>query len=69
MVDAVQTECSKCSDKQKEGADKMMQYLIDNKPEYWKPLQEKYDETGGYRERYLASKNKAEEETGNDSST
>lgn len=57
MVDALQTDCNKCSDKQKEGADKMIQYLIDNKPEYWTPLQDKYDPNGNYRKSYLETKN------------
>lgn len=56
MPDAIETNCSKCSDKQREGSEVMMQYLIDNKPEYWNPLQEKYDPTGSYRKRYLDSK-------------
>ncbi|XP_066263141.1 ejaculatory bulb-specific protein 3-like isoform X1 [Euwallacea similis] len=56
MPDAVETNCSKCSDKQREGSEVMMRYLIDNKPEYWNPLQEKYDPTGSYKQRYLESK-------------
>lgn len=57
MVDALQSECSKCSEKQKEGSDKLIQYLIDNKPNYWIPLQQKYDPNGHYREHYLMTKN------------
>ncbi|KAI7815311.1 chemosensory protein [Rhyzopertha dominica] len=57
MPDAIESDCSKCSEKQKEGSEKMIRYLIDNKPEYWNPLQEKYDPTGSYKKRYLESKN------------
>ncbi|XP_017779650.1 PREDICTED: ejaculatory bulb-specific protein 3-like isoform X2 [Nicrophorus vespilloides] len=56
MPDAIETDCSKCSEKQKDGSDKMIRFLIDNKPELWAPLQEKYDPTGSYKKRYLANK-------------
>lgn len=56
MPDAIETDCSKCSEKQKEGSEYMMRYLIDNKPDYWNPLQEKYDPTGTYKKRYFESK-------------
>ena len=56
MPDAIETDCSKCSAKQQEGSEVMMRYLIDNKPEYWNPLQEKYDPTGAYKQRYLETK-------------
>ncbi|XP_028141528.1 ejaculatory bulb-specific protein 3-like [Diabrotica virgifera virgifera] len=56
MPDAIETDCSKCSDKQKEGSEYIIRYLIDNKPEYWNPLQEKYDPSGTYKQRYLESK-------------
>lgn len=56
MPDAIETDCSKCSEKQKEGSERMIRYLIDNKPEFWNPLQEKYDPTGSYKARYLESK-------------
>ncbi|XP_057656963.1 ejaculatory bulb-specific protein 3-like isoform X1 [Diorhabda carinulata] len=56
MPDAIATDCSKCSEKQKEGSEYMMRFLIDNKPEYWNPLQEKYDPSGTYKQRYLETK-------------
>ncbi|XP_072390726.1 ejaculatory bulb-specific protein 3-like [Diabrotica undecimpunctata] len=56
MPDAIETDCSKCSEKQKEGSEYIIRYLIDNKPEYWNPLQEKYDPSGTYKQRYLESK-------------
>ncbi|XP_018563034.1 ejaculatory bulb-specific protein 3-like isoform X2 [Anoplophora glabripennis] len=56
MPDAIETDCSKCSEKQKEGSEIIIRYLIDNKPEYWSPLQEKYDPTGSYKKRYLDAK-------------
>lgn len=59
MPDAIENDCKKCTEKQKEGSDFMMQYLIDNKPEYWNRLQEKYDPTESYRTKYLEGKNNA----------
>uniref|UniRef100_A0A310SBG0 Chemosensory protein 10 n=1 Tax=Chrysomela lapponica TaxID=153811 RepID=A0A310SBG0_CHRLA len=56
MPDAIETDCSKCSEKQKEGSEIMIRYLIDNKPAYWNPLQEKYDPSGSYKKRYLEAK-------------
>nr|ARM20141.1 chemosensory protein [Galeruca daurica] len=56
MPDAIATDCSKCSEKQREGSEYMMRFLIDNKPDYWNPLQEKYDPSGAYKQRYLESK-------------
>lgn len=46
-------ECSACSEKQKEIADKISQYLIDHRAEEWSLLEAKYDSTGAYRQRYL----------------
>ncbi|XP_049820509.1 ejaculatory bulb-specific protein 3-like [Aethina tumida] len=57
MPDAIETDCSKCSDKQKEGSDFIIKFLIDNKPDYWELLEKKYDPSGSYKEKYLASKN------------
>ncbi|XP_045480968.1 ejaculatory bulb-specific protein 3-like [Harmonia axyridis] len=62
LPDAVENDCKKCTQKQKEGADFMMQYLIDNKPEYWNLLQKKYDPSGSYRTKYLEAKNGAVQE-------
>ncbi|XP_060528986.1 ejaculatory bulb-specific protein 3-like [Cylas formicarius] len=56
MPDAIATNCSKCSEKQKEGSETIIRYLIDNKPEYWSQLQDKYDPSGSYKKRYLESK-------------
>nr|AWT22263.1 chemosensory protein 7 [Mythimna separata] len=52
MPDALQTECSKCSPKQKEGTKKVMKFLINNKPEQWKRLCAKYDPEGKYASKY-----------------
>lgn len=57
MPDAIQTSCPKCSPKQKKGSDKMIRYLIDRKPEYWEPLQKKYDPNENYKKYFPDTKN------------
>ncbi|XP_003689825.1 ejaculatory bulb-specific protein 3-like [Apis florea] len=60
LPDALANECSACSEKQKEIADKVVQFLIDNKPEVWVLLEAKYDSTGAYRQHYLQNRVKEE---------
>ncbi|KAH1007266.1 hypothetical protein HUJ04_004523 [Dendroctonus ponderosae] len=52
LPDALHTECSKCSDSQKKGSRKIMRHLIDNKPEWWTELENKYDKEGAYKKQY-----------------
>nr|AKI84384.1 CSP1 [Holotrichia parallela] len=63
MPDAIQNNCAKCSDKQKEGSDKLILYLIENKPEYWQLLEEKYDPTGENTKKFIESKTMVTEKT------
>ncbi|XP_003700214.2 chemosensory protein 4 [Megachile rotundata] len=56
LPDALEHECSACSEKQKEIADKISHYLIDNRVEDWSLLEAKYDPSGAYRQRYLESR-------------
>nr|CAD7427896.1 unnamed protein product [Timema monikensis] len=52
LPDALHTDCSKCSEKQKEGSDKVIHFLIDNKPELWKELEARFDPQGEYKKKY-----------------
>uniref|UniRef100_T1GME7 Uncharacterized protein n=1 Tax=Megaselia scalaris TaxID=36166 RepID=T1GME7_MEGSC len=54
LPDALQTECSKCSDKQKEGTEQVLKYVIKNKPKEWEALQAKYDPEHIYFKKYEA---------------
>ncbi|XP_017090259.2 ejaculatory bulb-specific protein 3 [Drosophila bipectinata] len=54
LPDALKTECSKCSEKQRENTDKIIRFIIDNKPEEWKTLQAKFDPEEIYVKRYRA---------------
>ncbi|XP_005190398.1 ejaculatory bulb-specific protein 3 [Musca domestica] len=58
LPDALQTECSKCNEKQKAAADKVIRYIIENKAEEWKALQEKYDPEHIYATKYKAEAEK-----------
>ncbi|XP_075215740.1 ejaculatory bulb-specific protein 3-like [Lycorma delicatula] len=52
LPDALATKCSKCSEKQKEGTEKVMKFLIEKKPEQFNELEKKYDSEGKYRAAY-----------------
>ncbi|KAG5326575.1 PEB3 protein, partial [Acromyrmex heyeri] len=56
LPDALEHDCAGCSEAQKNMADKISHHLIDNKPDDWKLLEDKYDSTGAYRRRYLENK-------------
>lgn len=58
LPDALKTDCAKCSEKQKEGTDKVIRYLIDNKESQWKDLQAKYDPENIYIKKYKSEASK-----------
>jgi hypothetical protein len=60
LPDALQTKCEKCNEKQRQNADKVLRYIIRNKPEQWKQLQAKYDP----QEIYIKMYKKEAEEAG-----
>lgn len=65
LPDAIQSECSKCTEKQRSGAEKVTHYLIDNKPDEWQKLADMYDKDGDYKTQYLKEKEKANAEKAN----
>ncbi|KAL0278738.1 UNVERIFIED_CONTAM: hypothetical protein PYX00_000469 [Menopon gallinae] len=52
LPDALETACSKCSEKQKVGTERVIRFLIENRPEQYKELETKYDPNGIYRQKY-----------------
>ncbi|CAG9795816.1 unnamed protein product [Diatraea saccharalis] len=52
VKDAMQTACKKCTDKQKEGARKVVNHIREKELEYWEQLIAKYDPTGEYKPIY-----------------
>ncbi|XP_031828007.1 ejaculatory bulb-specific protein 3-like [Nomia melanderi] len=58
LPDALENACSKCSEKQKKGSDKVIQYLVKERPQVWERLSKKYDPTGDYTRKYKDEANK-----------
>ncbi|XP_023172003.1 putative odorant-binding protein A10 [Drosophila hydei] len=56
LPDAMMTDCVKCTEKQKYGADKVTRHLIDNRPEDWQRLEKIYDPQATYRIKYEETK-------------
>ncbi|XP_017837375.1 ejaculatory bulb-specific protein 3 [Drosophila busckii] len=52
LPDALQTDCSKCSDVQRRNSNKVINFLRNNKAGEWKLLLDKYDANGAYRARH-----------------
>ncbi|EFN85227.1 Ejaculatory bulb-specific protein 3 [Harpegnathos saltator] len=52
LPDALASDCSKCSEKQKRGSEKVIRFLVNKKPETWEDLKKKYDPTGQYTIKY-----------------
>jgi len=52
LPDALATKCEGCSEKQKEGSQKVIRFMIDNKSDMWTELEAKYDPQGSYRQIY-----------------
>lgn len=52
LPDALASGCTKCNDKQKATAEKVIRHLIHNRNNDWIRLTQKYDPSGEYRRRY-----------------
>ena len=52
LPDALKTDCSKCSEKQKAGTERVLRFLIEKKPTQYAELQKKYDPEGVYYSKY-----------------
>ncbi|XP_043512773.1 ejaculatory bulb-specific protein 3-like [Frieseomelitta varia] len=49
LPDALESDCEKCSEKQKTGSEKVIRFLINKRPMLWERLAKKYDPTGEYK--------------------
>lgn len=49
LPDALKTSCAKCTKKQQEGTDKVLRYVIKNKPNDYKVIEHIYDPSGIYK--------------------
>ncbi|XP_011297842.1 ejaculatory bulb-specific protein 3 [Fopius arisanus] len=52
LPDALSTGCSKCSEKQRAGSEKVIRYLVNEKPQIWSKLATKYDPKDEYRQKF-----------------
>ncbi|XP_075981769.1 allergen Tha p 1-like isoform X1 [Anticarsia gemmatalis] len=52
IKDALETECSKCTDTQKDGTRRVIKHLINNEEESWNELAAKYDPDRKYAAKY-----------------
>nr|AKI84397.1 CSP14 [Holotrichia parallela] len=58
MHDIIETGCSKCNVKQRNGFAIILRHLIDKEPKMWMELEEIYDPDGTYRLKYKEEANK-----------
>nr|AWW17225.1 chemosensory protein 1 [Riptortus pedestris] len=52
IPDALQTDCSKCTEKQKSGTAKVIKFLVEHKKAMFDELSAKYDPEGIYKKKY-----------------
>lgn len=52
LSDALLTNCGKCSEKQKAGTQKVIKYIVKNKPQQWEALRKKYDPDNQFATKY-----------------
>ncbi|CAB3231650.1 unnamed protein product [Arctia plantaginis] len=52
VIEALENNCGKCTDKQKEGTKRVLSHMINNEEEYWNELTAKYDPENKYRTKY-----------------
>lgn len=55
LPDALKTNCAKCSAKQRDGTDKVLRFIVKNKPTEWEQLKNKYDPENIYIQKYRES--------------
>ncbi|XP_017755191.1 PREDICTED: ejaculatory bulb-specific protein 3-like [Eufriesea mexicana] len=52
LPDALENDCSKCSEKQKTTSEKVIRFLVNKRPQMWEKLSKKYDPTGEYKVKF-----------------
>ncbi|XP_062548479.1 allergen Tha p 1-like [Armigeres subalbatus] len=53
LPDALESDCAHCTEKQKIGADRVIHFVVDKRPDDFKVLESMYDPAGEYRRKYL----------------
>ncbi|XP_063978576.1 ejaculatory bulb-specific protein 3-like [Diachasmimorpha longicaudata] len=57
LPDALATGCNKCSEKQRVGSEKVIRYLVNERPKVWQKLAAKYDPHDEYRVKFQGEAN------------
>jgi len=52
LPEALANKCADCTEKQREGSEKIIKFIVENKKDMWKELQAKYDPQGKYKDLY-----------------
>nr|QEI46805.1 chemosensory protein 7 [Galleria mellonella] len=52
IKEALENDCAKCTENQRNGSRRVISYLINHEQEYWNKLAAKYDPTGKYSKKY-----------------
>ncbi|VVC97647.1 allergen Tha p 1-like [Leptidea sinapis] len=52
IIDALETGCSKCTEKQKSGTELVITHLVNNERAIWEEACAKYDPEGKYKAKY-----------------
>lgn len=55
LPDALKTNCEKCTDKQRDGTDRVLRFIVKNKPDEWKQLKAKFDPEDKFINQYRAT--------------
>nr|WVD93728.1 chemosensory protein 4 [Graphosoma rubrolineatum] len=58
LPDALATECKKCNEKQKAGAEKVLKFMLEKKNEDYAALEKIYDPEGIYKKKFSAEAEK-----------
>ncbi|XP_043289911.1 ejaculatory bulb-specific protein 3-like [Venturia canescens] len=58
LPDALASGCAKCSEKQKAGSEKVIRFLVNERPQIWEKLSAKYDPNNEYKSKFQNEANK-----------
>nr|UNG39406.1 chemosensory protein 12 [Apocheima cinerarius] len=61
VKEALETNCAKCTETQRKGAEKVFRHLINHEVPTWDKLKTKYDPSGKYAKKYETELNAAKE--------
>ncbi|XP_046434865.1 allergen Tha p 1-like [Neodiprion fabricii] len=59
LPDALENDCKSCNDRQKAGSEKVIRFLVNERPEIWDKLAKKFDPDNRYRVKFQADAKKA----------